>query len=157
MTNMRALYQEVILDHNRNPRNFGRLEGATRFALGDNPLCGDKYTIYTIIDDDGIVEEVGFDGTGCAISKAAASMMTVRIKGKTVEEAELMIEQFRKLMTGSLDPDSDDVLGHLTVFEGVSQLPQRVKCAVLPFHALHAALQGEEKTSTEGEHDVWED
>ena len=155
MTNMRALYQEVILDHNRNPRNFGPLEGANRLAVGDNPLCGDSYTIYAVVGDEGIIEEVGFDGTGCAISKAAASMMSVRIKGKTLEDAEEMIEQFRHMLTGKLDPEGDHVLGHLTVFHGVSQLPQRVKCAVLPFHALHAALEGEEVASTEGEHDVW--
>ena len=153
MTDMRALYQEVILDHNRNPRNYGPLEGANRLATGDNPLCGDKYTIYAVVDDDGIVEEVGFDGEGCAISKAAASMMSVRIKGKTLEDAREMIEQFRHMLTGRLDPDDDHVLGHLKVFHGVSQLPQRVKCAVLPFHALHAALEGDEKVSTEGEHD----
>ncbi len=155
MTDMRALYQEVILDHNRNPRNFGKLEGATCLAVGDNPLCGDSYTIYAVVGDDDTIEKVGFDGTGCAISKAAASMMSVRIKGKTIQEAEVMIEQFRHMLTGELDPKSDNELGHLTVFHGVSQLPQRVKCAVLPFHALHAALEGEDEISTEGEQDVW--
>lgn len=155
MTDMRALYQEVILDHNRNPRNFGDLEGANRHAVGDNPLCGDHYTIYAVVDDEGVVEEVGFEGEGCAISKAAASMMSVRMQGKNLEDAEEMIEQFRQMLTGELDTDGDHVLGHLTVFEGVGQLPQRVKCAVLPFHALHAALEGEEEVSTEGEHDVW--
>ncbi len=153
MTNMRALYQEVILDHNKKPRNFGKLEDANRFAVGDNPLCGDNYTVYAVVGDDGVIEETAFDGTGCAISKAAASMMTVRIKGKTLEEAEVMVEEFRRLMTGKLDPDDDHHLGHLTVFEGVSQLPQRVKCAVLPFHTLHAALEGKEEVSTEGQDD----
>ncbi len=149
MTNMRALYQEVILDHNKNPRNFGTLEGANRRAEGDNPLCGDNYRIFALVDDEGIIQEVGFEGTGCAISKAAASMMTVRIKGKSVDEAKEMVAEFRAMLTGHLDPDDDHNLGHLKVFHGVSQLPQRVKCAVLPFHALEAALKGEERTSTE--------
>lgn len=159
MTNMRALYQEVILDHNKKPRNFGKLEDANRFAVGDNPLCGDNYTIYAVVDDDeGTIQEAAFDGEGCAISKAAASMMTVRLEGKTLEEAEEMIEEFRHMLTGDLEPDADDHnLGHLTVFEGVSELPQRVKCAVLPFHTLNAALEGKEEVSTEGEDDPFGD
>lgn len=158
MTNMRALYQEVILDHNNNPRNFGTLEDAEHFAVGDNPLCGDNYTVYAVVGDDDTIEETAFDGEGCAISKAAASMMTVRLEGKTIDEAEEMIEEFRHMMTGDLDPDEDDHdLGHLTVFEGVSRLPQRVKCAVLPFHTLHAALEGREQISTEGEDDPFGD
>ena len=155
MTDMRALYQEVILDHNRNPRNFGALEGATCEAVGDNPLCGDSYVIYARLGEDRTIEEVTFEGAGCAISKAAASMMSVRIQGKTINEAEAMILEFRKMLTGELKSSDEHGLGHLTVFEGVSNHPERVKCAVLPFHALHAALQGEEKTSTEGEHDQW--
>ncbi len=154
MTNMRALYQEVILDHNRKPRNFGPLPEATCQATGDNPLCGDHYDIYAVVED-GVIQKVGFHGEGCAISKAAASMMTVRAKGKTVDEAREMIEEFRQMLTGRLDLSGEHSLGHLTVFEGVSQLPQRVKCAVLPWHALDAALRGEEVTSTEGEADVW--
>ncbi len=154
MTDMRALYQEVILDHNNKPRNYGKLEDANRFAVGDNPLCGDQYTIYAVVDDDDeTIEEVAFDGEGCAISKAAASMMTVRIKGKTLDEAERMIEEFRRMLTGELDPDDEHHLGHLTVFHGVGQLPQRVKCAVLPFHTMDAALEGKEEVSTEGEDD----
>lgn len=155
MTNLRALYQEVILDHNKKPRNFGPLEGANRVARGDNPLCGDNYTIYARVNDEGIIEAAGFEGSGCAISKAAASMMTVRLKGKRVEEAEVLIDEFRRMLTGKLDLKGEHSLGHLTVFEGVSQLPQRVKCAALPWHAMHAALEGDEKTSTEGENDVW--
>lgn len=158
MTNMRSLYQEVILDHNKKPRNFGSLEDAEHFAVGDNPLCGDNYTIYANTDDDGRIDETAFEGTGCAISKAAASMMTVKLKGKTVEEAEQLIEQFRHMLTGELDPDAEDHdLGHLTVFEGVSELPQRVKCAVLPFHTLHAAFEGQQEVSTEGEDDPFDD
>lgn len=157
MTNMRALYQEVILDHNNKPRNFGTLEDADHFAVGDNPLCGDSYTIYAVVGDDDTVKEVAFDGEGCAISKAACSMMTVRIKGKSIDEAEAMIEEFRQMMTGGLDPDGDEHgLGHLTVFHGVSELPNRIKCAVLPFHTLGAALEGKEEVSTEGEDDPLE-
>lgn len=153
MSDLRNLYQEVILDHNRKPRNFGVLEDANRQAHGDNPLCGDNYTVYAQINDQGVIEKVTFDGSGCAISKAAASMMTVRVKGRTIEEAEAVINEFRALMTGQLDKDGDHHLGHLTVFEGVAKLPQRVKCAVLPWHALHAALENKESVSTEGEHD----
>ncbi|TXD31593.1 SUF system NifU family Fe-S cluster assembly protein [Lujinxingia vulgaris] len=155
MSDMRALYQEVILDHNRKPRNFGPLEGANRVAQGTNPLCGDNYTIYARVNDDNIVEAVSFEGSGCAISKAAASMMTTRIKGKKVESAEQLIEEFRAMLTGELDLQGDHSLGHLTVFEGVAQLPQRVKCAVLPWHAMHAALEGDDETSTEGDSDIW--
>ena len=153
MTNMRALYQEVILDHNKKPRNFGKIEDADWTAVGDNPLCGDKYTIYAVVGDGDTIEEVAFQGEGCAISKAAASMMTVRIKGKTRQQAERMIDEFRHMLTGELDSGEDHELGHLTVFEGVGELPQRVKCAVLPFHTLHAALQGKREVSTEGEDD----
>lgn len=153
MSDLRDLYQEVILDHNRKPRNFGVLENANRQAHGDNPLCGDNYTVYAHVNDQGVIEKVTFDGSGCAISKAAGSMMTVRIKGKTIEEAEVVIAEFRALMTGQLTKDGEHNLGHLTVFEGVAKLPQRVKCAVLPWHALHAALENKESVSTEGEHD----
>ncbi len=152
---MRALYQEVILDHNRKPRNFGALEKANRRAEGENPLCGDNYTVYALVDDQGVIEEVKFEGQGCAISKAAASMMTVRIKGKSIEEAQELVQGFRHMLTGELEGGEKELLGHLTVFEGVAQRPERVKCAVLPWHALLAALEGGEKASTEGEHDVW--
>lgn len=153
MSDLRNLYQEVILDHNRKPRNFGVLAAANRQAHGDNPLCGDNYTIYARVNDEGVIEEVSFDGSGCAISKAAASMMTVRMKGKTIADAEVLIQEFRDLMTGNLDVSGEHHLGHLTVFEGVARLPQRVKCAVLPWHALQAALEHKESVSTEGDHD----
>ncbi|MEL6182929.1 MAG: Fe-S cluster assembly sulfur transfer protein SufU, partial [Myxococcota bacterium] len=143
MSDLRRLYQEVILDHNRKPRNFGPLDGANRHADGHNPLCGDTYTIHLIIEDDR-VKRAAFEGEGCAISKAAASMMTAKIKGKPVQEAEVMIDQFRRLIKGELDPERDDhVLGHLAVFQGVSALPVRIKCALLPWHALQAALEGQ--------------
>lgn len=155
MTKMRALYQEVILDHNRKPRNFGVLAEANRHAAGDNPLCGDNYRIYARVNEEGVIEETSFEGSGCAISMAAASMMTTRVKGRTVADAEALIAGFRRMLTGEMNDGDKDILGHLQVFEGVSQLPQRVKCAVLPWHALHAALEGEQATSTEGDFDEW--
>lgn len=158
MTDLRELYQEVILDHNEKPRNFGEIEGANHSAKGDNPLCGDKYVITAELGDDGTVAQVAFSGSGCAISKAAASMMTQHVEGKSLEEVEELIEQFRQMLTEDLDPTSEEsVLGHLRVFEGVSSRPERVKCAVLPWHTLRAALEGREETSTEGEADPYKD
>lgn len=155
MNDMRNLYQEVILDHNKNPRNFGRIEGHTCDAHGDNPLCGDDYHVWARVDSEGVIEALSFEGSGCAISKAAASMMTSRLEGKTVDEANQLVEAFRHLMTNTLEDGDRDMLGHLKVFEGVNQLPQRVKCAVLPWHTLHAALVGAGKATTEGEKDEW--
>ncbi len=153
---LRDLYQEVILDHNRKPRNFGPLDGANREAHGYNPLCGDDYTVRLVVHD-GVVQNIKFDGEGCAISKAAASMMTARVKGKSVDYATALVADFRSLMTGELDPESENELGHLKVFEGVSQLPNRIKCAVLPWHTLSAALAGDGGASTEGAADAWGD
>lgn len=153
MSNLRDLYQEVILDHNKKPRNFGTLEDANKHAHGDNPLCGDKYDITVLVDDEGVIQDVAFSGQGCAISKAAASMMTQHVKGESVEYAETLIEEFRNMLTGEMDLEEEHHLGHLTVFEGVSGRPERVKCAVLPWHTLLAALEGQEIISTEGEHD----
>lgn len=156
MSNLRELYQEVILDHNESPRNFGVIEHADYTAEGDNPLCGDKYVV-TMSIEDGEITEVNFSGSGCAISKAAASMMTQHIVGQSVEEAEELIEEFRLMLTGKLDPSEEpNELGHLKVFESVSSRPERVKCAVLPFHTLRAALQGKQETSTEGDADPFE-
>lgn len=154
MSNLRDLYQEVILDHNKKPRNFGTLEDANKHAHGDNPLCGDKYDITVLVDDEGVIQDVAFSGQGCAISKAAASMMTQHVKGESVEYAETLIEEFRNMLTGEMDLEEEHHLGHLTVFEGVSGRPERVKCAVLPWHTLLAALEGQEIISTEGEHDI---
>jgi len=156
MANLRELYQEVILDHNRKPRNFGVLEDATCHAHGYNPLCGDDYTIYARVED-GVVTALSFEGEGCAVSKAAASMMTQRLRGKTVEEARRYVEEFRELMLEELDEAGEEHLGHLMVFRGVSQLPNRIKCAVLPWHTLRAALEGDEQVSTEGHKDEWND
>ena len=151
---LRDLYQDVILDHNKRPRNFGPLDDANCEAHGYNPLCGDDYTVRLRVED-GIVHDIKFDGEGCAISKAAASMMTARIKGGSVADAQLLAGEFRKLLTGTTDSESDAILAHLRVFAGVSQLPNRIKCAVLPWHTLVAALEGSQVATTEGEADPW--
>lgn len=155
MTDLRELYQDVILEHNKKPRNFGVLDPHTHDAHGHNPLCGDDYHVYLFVEDN-IVKAITFDGAGCAISKAAASMMTARIKGKTLDEARVLVDEFRRMMAGEESESEGEHLGHLRVFQGVAQLPNRIKCAVLPWHTLNAALGGAEKASTEGEHDEWE-
>jgi nitrogen fixation NifU-like protein len=151
MGDLRDLYQEVILDHSKRPRNFGSLAGANRRAEGYNPLCGDRETVYLRLEGD-VLKEVGFRGAGCAISTASASMMTESLKGKTREEAEALFERFHDLITGSdgrTDTSRPD-LGKLTVFSGVREFPVRVKCATLPWHTMKAALAGEDRTvSTE--------
>ncbi len=155
MTDMRDLYQDVILAHNKKPKNFGRLDPCTHEAHGHNPLCGDDYEIMAVVED-GVVRDLAFDGSGCAISKAAASMMTARVKGKPVDEVLGLIADFRNMMVGEASDETKEELGHLRVFEGVAQLPNRIKCAVLPWHTLNAALTGSEGASTEGENDEWE-
>jgi nitrogen fixation protein NifU and related proteins len=139
MDELRELYQQVILDHNRNPRNFGRPAGANREAEGYNPLCGDHYTIYLEMDDDS-VKDVGFEGSGCAISKSSASVMTQILKGKTVEEATKLFEMFIAMVKGESMDGSE--LGKLAVFEGVREFPTRTKCATLSWHAMKNALEG---------------
>ena len=143
-----ALYQEVILDHNRSPRNWGELEGASRQVKGHNPLCGDRLTLSIRFDGD-VISEVKFMGEGCAISKASASMMTQAVKGKTRAEAEELFERFHALVTGQgagplagQSAGPDPALGRLKVFEGVARFPTRVKCASLAWHALRAAIEG---------------
>ena len=144
------LYQQTILEHNRNPRNFRKLEGATHAAEGYNPLCGDHLWIYMKVNPQHIIEELAFEGSGCAISKASASMMTVALKGKTIEEADLLFNEFHKLAMGELKPDQQpNHLGKLTVFSGIWQYPARVKCAVLPWHTVHGALEKIKTVSTE--------
>ncbi|MBI3251863.1 MAG: SUF system NifU family Fe-S cluster assembly protein [Candidatus Omnitrophica bacterium] len=150
------LYQEVILDHNRRPRNFRKPEGATHYSHGRNPLCGDDYHLYLKVDGSGKIESVGFEGSGCAISKSSASMMTSFIEGKPVKDAEALKNQFLRFLTR--DPVSEDTraaVGRLKIFEGVRQFPVRVKCATLIWHALEDALAdaGRKKgqVSTEGE------
>ena len=149
MSELSELYQQVILDHNKKPRNFQRLEGANRSAEGFNPLCGDQLTVYLQMDE-GVVREVSFVGTGCAISKASASMMTQAVKGRTREEALTLFDEFHRMVTGELDEESEpNQLGHLKIFAGVRDYPARVKCASLPWHTMHAALEGEESATTE--------
>ena len=142
MSDLRELYQEVILDHNKKPRNFGVLENATQVAQGHNPLCGDNVTVYLHVEGD-TIQDISFNGSGCAISKASASLMTSALKGKTVAEAETIFQSFRELVTG---PEaSEEVLeemGKLAVFSGVRDYPARVKCASLAWHTVHNALQG---------------
>jgi nitrogen fixation NifU-like protein len=153
MTDMRQLYQDVILDHNRKPRNFGSIPGANRHADGHNPLCGDHIKLSMNVSDDRI-DAIAFEGHGCAICKASASMMTGAVKGKSVQEAETMVDEFRGMATGTLDPETtSNHLGKLKIFAGVRDLPSRVKCAILPWHTLHAALNSEASISTEGESD----
>jgi len=152
MSELRELYQEMILDHGREPRNFGRPEGANCQAHGDNPLCGDQIDIFVRFED-GIVQDVGFEGRGCAISQASASMMTEILKGKTEAEVKALFARFHALVTGS-DGDAgsaaDDDMDKLMVLAGVRQFPMRVKCATLAWHTMNAALEGErEEISTE--------
>jgi len=150
MSELKTLYQDLILDHNKNPRNFKKLTNANRHAEGYNPLCGDQYTIYVQVEND-IIQEVGFEGSGCAISKASASVMSSLLKGKTVAEAEELITLFQKLVTGTANPmEETDRVGKLAAFAGVSEFPARVKCASLAWHTLRAALEDKEQVvSTE--------
>jgi nitrogen fixation protein NifU and related proteins len=141
MSELSDLYQEVILDHNRRPRNFRSIEGASRQQEGYNPLCGDRLTLYVTLDGDRITD-VAFQGTGCAISKASASLMTEALKGKTVSEARALFESFHDMVTSSPDTEAAD-LGKLSVLSGVREYPTRVKCASLAWHTLKAAVSGE--------------
>ncbi len=149
MTDLRDLYQEVILDHSKRPRNFRKMESANRHAEGYNPLCGDKVTVYLAVRD-GIVTDAAFQGSGCAISTASASMMTESLKGKTVAEVEAMFSCFHDMMTSPEDPETAPTgLGKLAVFAGVREFPMRVKCAVLAWHTLRSALADDGETVTE--------
>ena len=147
-----SLYQEVILDHNRKPRNYGKLDHANHHAVGHNPLCGDRLNIALQLDDDQI-NDIAFEGESCAICKASASMMTAAVKGKSRSDAETLIHAFRELATGKLDANHPNHLGRLTVFSGIRDLPTRVKCAILPWHTLHAALNSLDNASTESNND----
>ena len=149
MTDPRELYQQVILEHNRKPRNFGRLDPCTHHAHGLNPLCGDDIEV-TLLVEEGRVGDVKFRGHGCAISQASASMMTAGVKGRPIEDAHAMAAQFRDMIRGAPDPPPEgDMLGRLRIFKGVKDLPSRVKCAVLPWATLQGALRGEGTASTE--------
>ena len=151
MPDLRALYQEVILDHSKKPRNYRVLEGADYHAEGYNPLCGDRITNYLKLENDRI-SDVAFQGSGCAISTSSASILTETVKGKTLAEADALFEKFHALVTGEGNGNQagDASLGKLAVFSGVAEFPVRVKCATLAWHTLRSALKGEEKTvSTE--------
>jgi nitrogen fixation NifU-like protein len=149
MSELSELYQQVILDHNKKPRNFHKLETANHRAEGFNPLCGDQLNVYVELEGDN-VKDVSFEGSGCAISKASASMMTQAVKGKSKEEAESLFEEFHRMVTGRLDAETEpNHLGRLTIFAGVREFPVRIKCATLSWHTLVAALHNQASTSTE--------
>lgn len=151
MTSARDLYQEVILEHNKKPRNYGALSDANRRAEGHNPVCGDQLVLTLDVQDEQIAR-IAFEGHSCAICKASASMMTAVVKGKSVTQAEELIGEFRAMTTGTLDVDATPHhLGRLTVFRGIAGLPTRVKCAVLPWHTLHAAFRQQAEVTTEHE------
>ena len=149
MSELSELYQQVILDHNKKPRNFRKIESPTHTAEGHNPLCGDQLTIYLdLVNDE--VKDVSFEGSGCAISKASASMMTQAVKGKSKEEAENLFKEFHSMVTGELNEETEEnSLGNLKIFAGVREFPVRVKCATLAWHTLHAALNKQDQISTE--------
>ena len=146
MSELSELYQQVILDHNKKPRNFRKIESPSHTAEGHNPLCGDQLTIYLSLENDE-VKDVSFEGSGCAISKASASMMTQAVKGKTRQQVEELFKGFHSMVTD--DDETREELGNLRIFEGVREFPVRVKCATLPWHTLHAAINKEELVSTE--------
>ena len=144
MFDSQELYQEIVMDHNRRPRNFGSMTDSTETSEGFNPLCGDQITLFLKVSED-IVEDISFEGVGCAISKSSASMMTEGVKGKSVEEALTVFEAFREMITAKSDGSKDsEILGDLEILKGVAQYPTRIKCATLSWHTLQAALQGTE-------------
>jgi len=152
MGSLATLYQDLILDHNRAPRNFRSMENANRRVEGNNPLCGDKLTVWLRMEGD-LIEDVSFQGSGCAISRASASLMTTAVKGKTKKEAADLFERFHRMVTGSLDASEAQALGKLVALSGVSEYPVRIKCASLSWHALRAALDKPEAVvSTESDH-----
>ena len=147
MSNLHDLYQEILLEHNNKPRNFRKLDDANRKADGYNPLCGDQITVYLKVEED-VITDASFQGMGCAISRASASMLTQSVKGQTLAKAEEIFEGFRSLIT---QPDAEvdyDLLGDLEMLSGVSAFPTRIKCAVLPWHTLNAAIEGKEGSVT---------
>ncbi len=146
MFDLADLYQQLILDHNRSPRNHGRLDDASRRCEGYNPLCGDRVTVYLALDGE-VISDVAFEGVGCAISTAAASLMTEAVKGMTMSEATALFERFRELVTGAADT-GEESLGKLEAFAGVRNYPARVKCATLAWHTLKAAINAEHEVVT---------
>ncbi len=148
MTDLRDLYQQIILDHNRSPRNFRQLDDANRSAEGNNPLCGDIITVSLRLEDD-VISDIGFQGSGCAISQASASLMTQAVKGRSREDAEQLFRAFHAMVTGQVGDEAErEVLGKLAALGGVKQFPARVKCANLPWHTLHAALEASAEAVT---------
>jgi nitrogen fixation NifU-like protein len=148
MSELQSLYQEVILDHYKSPRNYKKLVGANRKAEGLNPICGDHFTVYLKLEN-GVIADISFEGAGCAISKASASMMSTVLKGKTKDEAMTLFDKFHSLVTGELKPtDQINGLGKLEAFAGVSEFPVRVKCATLAWHALRSALQSKDEVAS---------
>lgn len=149
MSSLLELYNEQIREHEKKPRNYGKLASANRSAEGHNSVCGDHFFVFMNVED-GVIKEVSFEGDGCAIAKASASMMTKSVKGKTRAEVETLFSEFHRMVLGELDTESEPHhLGHLTVFSGVRKFPVRVKCASLSWHTMRAALEGQEITSTE--------
>ena len=147
---LKELYQQTILEHNRHPRQYGRLPDPTHTAEGYNPLCGDHLVLTMRLTPDGRIEEIRFEGDGCAISRASASLMAQTLKGKTVEDGLLLFDEFHRLVMHQLDPDKDPHhLGKLAVFSGVWQFPSRVKCATLAWHAFKGALENKDQVTTE--------
>jgi nitrogen fixation NifU-like protein len=156
MADMKALYQEVIMDHNKKPRNYGKLSPSTHHAEGHNPLCGDHISVTMNLSGNlafDKVEAIGFEGEACAVCKSSASMMTVAVKGKTRDEAETLTQDFLAMATGKMDMNAPNNMGRLAVFAGVRDLPTRVKCAILPWHTLHAAFNSVQEVSTEADAD----
>jgi nitrogen fixation NifU-like protein len=147
MPDLRELYQQVIFDHNKKPHNFRKLENANHQADGHNPLCGDQITVYLNVEGE-VIKDISFHGSGCAISKASASMMTDSLKGKTKAEAEALFDKVHKMLTGDDSIDAQG-LGKLAALSGVSEFPVRVKCATLGWHTVRAALESKESVSTE--------
>jgi len=151
MSDLDDLYQEIILDHNRRPRNYRPMTGATHHADGHNPLCGDEVTVFLHVDGD-VITDITFDGQGCAISKASASLMTTRIKGRSLGYARELLDEVRTMMTGREEKQPDlEKLGDLAALAGVRKFAVRVKCATLPWHTLEAALAGQQRVTTEEE------
>jgi nitrogen fixation protein NifU and related proteins len=149
MSDYNELYQEVILEHNKKPRNFKVLDAANHYAVGKNPLCGDQFAVYLTMNDDGTIDDIGFQGTGCAIAKASASLMTTQVKGKSSQDALQLKDEFHKMVTGELDTTQEPHhLGKLTLFSGVQEYPARVKCATLAWHTLEAAMAGTQQEIT---------
>jgi nitrogen fixation NifU-like protein len=141
MASLKDIYQEALIDHYKRPRNYGKPDHANRQADGFNPLCGDKFTVYVRVEN-GIIKDIGFVGSGCAVSMASASMMTENLKGKSEAEAGLVFDRFRQLTAGRCEPGcAPDTMGELAVFAGIQKYPVRVKCATLPWQTMHAALQ----------------